>query len=417
MNPNHKIIEVDQFFDDVVLVFRDCGTGAGGFQPGNTCGQEEGAGSGDDSGTDSGDDSDTESDAEDESTDGEEDDTAEEDTGDESADESEREFDPDDPDPENQLRGQTPDPPADQLERRTPFTTDDGGEIEHYAAELQNNPDELVLNDGRDVQERLDYAAGKQENDGFEGSSRARDVMEFYTSNGYEYTSGNKSGEELIDEDAAGFLEDAYTRETIDSMVRENVREYERELDDAIESGELPDEIKDAIATEYDDPEVLANPSDDVIQEARDRLVEQRLDEETESLIEEATLQNNSAIQKATRILEQRTAESVLECCIEIVRGVRLSDSELKEYIQKGYFTHPSANSWTVDPEIARQFGGNTVMLRMRQPRVGWVNTRDALGEKEIVRPPARQKIKRVTQTANGGWLVDLEEDEEYLGL
>jgi hypothetical protein len=416
MKPNQKIIEVDQFFEDVVLVFRDCGTGAGGFQPGNTCGQEEGAGSGDDSGTDSGDDSDTESDAEDESTD-DADDDAEEDTGDESADESEREFDPDDPDPENQLRGQTPDPPADQLERRTPFTTDDGREIEHYAAELQNNPDELVLNDGRDVQERLDYAAGKQENDGFERSYTAQNVMEFYTGDGYQYTSGNKSGEDLIDDPSGSFLEGAYTQETIDSMADENVSAYEQELDDAIESGELPDEIKDAIATEYDDPEVLANPSDDVIQEARDRLVEQRRDAEVESLREEAIRANDDAIWEATRILEQRTAESVLECCIEIVRGVRLSDTELKDYIQTGYFTHENANSWTVDPKIARGFGGNVVMLRMRQPRVGWVNKDDARSEKEIVRPPARQKIKRVTQTANGGWLVDLEEDEEYQGL
>jgi len=96
----------------------------------------------------------------------------------------------------------------------------------------------------------------------------------------------------------------------------------------------------------------------------------------------------------------------------------------LEDTIKTGYIAHRGPNSWTTSRETAlrfsRDYRDGGVVLVSRKPRAGWINKEDfgKNGEKEVVRPPSKMRITKVVRVTSR-WnerktYLFLDEDEDY---
>ena len=143
-------------------------------------------------------------------------------------------------------------------------------------------------------------------------------------------------------------------------------------------------------------------------------------DEAREGIDETREELRQAAIPKMRRALEKDLARTELECCLQLYRGMSLSDTEIKRILKDGAIGHEGANSWTTSRTTARGFGANEVLLVLRKPTVGHIYQTDHSGEKEITRPPSKMRIVGVVKTratyygASQGTVLYLEEDPDY---
>ena len=112
--------------------------------------------------------------------------------------------------------------------------------------------------------------------------------------------------------------------------------------------------------------------------------------------------------------LNDKLMKTKIDCCQTIVRGLWLDKEEIPAFLSSGFVEHVNPNSWTVSKDVAERFSGDRILLRMKQPTTGLVNTSNSVRrEYEVIRPAGRQKITAVQRTQNGGYLIDLEEFEQ----
>lgn len=336
---------------------RDCGTGAGGFKPGNKCAGDDGGDSDSDGG---------------------------------------------DRDPT------APGTPGDETDGRVTrtVTTVDGDELP-------------IIDRGVDAQEYLDEIEADGNDRGlvvdFENATDLQEHADIndeegallaYTGAGYGYYTETLSGSNGTDGDVIDSF--GYEYGTIDSETASQlVSEKVDKLDDEWDSLNPADEIAGWDTMDESDREV----EKDVWFNNREQEIQEEIDEMRDSAREDA-------VREMKKVLEAGTAASTIACCLQLYRGIKLSDEQTEELIKTGYVSHDGVNSWTTSRRTAGSFSGGEefnkgVVLVARAPRVGYINHRDSMNEQEVIRPPSRMKIKKVVQTRTKTFLY-VDEDEDY---
>jgi hypothetical protein len=135
--------------------------------------------------------------------------------------------------------------------------------------------------------------------------------------------------------------------------------------------------------------------------------------EEVEGEREEA---RSRAINDMRRSLESSLASATLDCCLQLYRGLRLSQTDVDKIIADGSITHPGPNSWTTSRGTSKGFGALGTLLVLRKPRVGHVHAANTGDEQEVTRPPSKLKLIGVVKTSSGNVLY-LDEDDDYKDL
>lgn len=135
-----------------------------------------------------------------------------------------------------------------------------------------------------------------------------------------------------------------------------------------------------------------------------------------DSLVQDREEKREEAAKDLRESLESGLASSVLKCCLQLYRGLRLSPFELEEMISDGSISHSGANSWTTSRATARGFGASSALLVLRNPRVGHIYKPDGSGESEVTRPPSKLRIYGVVRTQTGTVLY-VDEDDDYKDL
>jgi HK97 family phage portal protein len=333
---------------------RDCGTGAGGFKPGNKCAGDDGDG-GDDS----------------------------------------------EPDPTS------PGTARDDEEGQSKTVQSGGGEIvvtDRSVTDAQTYLDE-VEGDGKDRGLVTDFSDAKELQDHADLSDDEGALLA-YTGDGYAYFTESVSGG-----GTDGDVIDSYGTEygTIDSeterqLINEKVDELESEWD-GVDKVDYYNDKWDSL-TPDEQEEVKQEWIADRTQE-----IEEEYDQMRESAREDA-------IREMTKVLEAGTAASTLGCCMQLYRGLKLNDDAVDALLKDGYVSHSGVNSWTTSRRTAGSFSGGSefnkgVVLVSRAPRVGYVNHRDSLDESEVIRPPSKMRITRAVKTSTK-WFLYVDEDEDY---
>lgn len=347
---------------------RDCGTGSGGFQPGNECAKGGGTGGGD---TDADDSSGADL-------------------------------------PSHGTAG--------DAEASSTTIESDGGDI--VQTERQDvNADEYLNEVESDAEERGMVADFKQA----EGMQESADIdpdagaVQAYVGAAYGYFTGNTDAlSELTDADNVidtfGYDHGTIDSETASMLENERMEEAESEWETL--------DKKENISDEWD------TMSDDDKEAAKEEWLNDKRTEIQEGIEQQRTEAREHAIREMTRELESGTASSTLECCLQLYRGLSVPKSVFDEMLSDGAVTHTGVNSWTTSRNIARGFSGGTtgggpdrvsVVLIARGPRVGLINTNNSMDEKEVIRPPTKMKIQRMVRTKNKVFLY-VDEDEDYKG-
>jgi len=251
------------------------------------------------------------------------------------------------------------------------------------------------------------------------------------------FQEGNTCGQE----EGGSSDSDSSSRQTFDGGVDEYLDEstdasVKTDFDDAIGNIEIDtmsdDDVKFSTVVAYqgDGYRVFTGQGDaEITQEVEESLsnfgylsdaeMEQRIDdgESEEDLQAEQDMSRDQAIAKMRETLEAGAASSRIKCCVRLMRGLYLQDSEVDEMIESGFVSHEGANSWTTKTSTARRFSGaepgskyGPVRLVVEKPKVGYVNQNNSF-EAEIIRPPSSMKISKVVTTKTGT-LIYVEEDE-----
>ena len=225
-----------------------------------------------------------------------------------------------------------------------------------------------------------------------------------YVGSGYGMFTGQTFGDDdVIDSYGSeyGAISDDYAAELISEKEAELEDEWNN-LDHAAEFADNWDELDEDAKQEHKD-DWLINRQEEINQEVTDMQMQAR----------------EEAARNMVRELESNTASSTLDCCAQLYRGLNISDSALESMIASGEVSHSGVNSWTSSRKIADNFSDTTmpgrkeVILILRNPTVGAVNTVDSLDEKEVVRPPSSLRITSVVRTNDSTFLY-LDEDEDY---
>ncbi len=127
------------------------------------------------------------------------------------------------------------------------------------------------------------------------------------------------------------------------------------------------------------------------------------------------------AIDRMNKALVQGAINSRIDCCVQVYRGMEVDEKTLQDMLDTGHVGHKAVNSWTTDPSVASAFTlyqsalgaqKKRVILVADNPKVGIINKRNAL-ESEIIRPPSNMRIKKVTN-AKDATILHVDEDEQY---
>lgn len=329
---------------------KDCGTGAGGFKPGNTCGEGEGSGGND----------------------------------------------------------------AESKPTRV-VETDAGHKVEEFEADAESALD--VLDDEADKKADVvvdwDGAKDKVKNDAIDGTS-ARESMRQYEGTLYPVLTGMSS--DASDINSALIFAASHDPEKHGGMSDEEYRERFDALPERAES-EIQKQIEEGtFFSQYEEDNLTPQQKEEKFNIAANERRFVLLSELKEEKAERA----ESALTSIREELETKVAESRLDCCVRLMRGIRnLDPTEIENMIRSGFVSHEGLNSWTTDRKVADLFMGDAskggVLLVTKSPKVGWVNMMDSRREREVVRPPSSMKISKVTRT-KAGTIIEVEEDEDYDG-
>lgn len=345
------------------LECRDCGTGDGGFKPGNEC--AKGGGSG-----------------------GESDDD-EDDGGSVSP------------------YGTS----ADEANGKSTTIESDAGDIVETVRDDVSGDDYLdeVESDGEDRGFAVDFDSAKELQ---EEATMTEDSGAFqaYTGSAYGYFTGQDVSSESADEtiDMFGYEYGTIDSDTASSLENERMEQAESEW----ESLDKKEDISDS----WD------SMSEEDKEAARDEWLDNKRMEIQEEIEEMRQSAREDAVREMTRELESATASSTLGCCLQLYRGISVPNATFKEMLSDGYVTHSGVNSWTTSREVAKSFGGRgggisdervSVVLVARKPRVGIINKPDSLSEREVIRPPSRMRIARVVRTRDRVFAY-VDEDADY---
>lgn len=248
---------------------------------------------------------------------------------------------------------------------------------------------------------------------------------------------GNTCGEEEGSSDSDKISRNEVSGD-IDSYLDENTNsDIATDFSEAIGKIEIDDissdDVKASVAQAYqgDAYRLFTGTSDDVsitpeLEMAMsnfgylsDAEMETRIDagEDESDLQQEQDDSREQAIQKMRETLETSVAKSRLKCCVRLMRGLMLEDSEIDAIIKSGFVSHDGVNSWTTKSSIARRFSGSQpdskhgdVRLVIEKPSVGYVNQNNSF-EAEVIRPPSSLKISKVIKT-DTGTLIYVDEDD-----
>jgi hypothetical protein len=261
------------------------------------------------------------------------------------------------------------------------ITTDDGRKIQVYESDEESPIDALQSQEARDIVDGIkvtwEDALGKVTFDAIE-KTPTQSIANKYTGDDYGYFTHQ-------DSDVSEGLEDFGSNHEPLKFGGMSDSEYEEEL------ATIDSRAK------------------------REKLDPDTVDELKEELQDLRTSRAEKALAKMREELEVSCAESTLDCCIRLMRGVRLSKAIVDSIIKTGHWTHNGVNSWTTDKSTLKEFTdpNNPTVIVLKNPKVGWANKRDRLKEKEVIRPPASLKITKVERTLSGT-LIHVEEAEEY---
>jgi hypothetical protein len=140
---------------------------------------------------------------------------------------------------------------------------------------------------------------------------------------------------------------------------------------------------------------------------------EYEIEEQIDAIREDARYE---AAYRMAKELEAAVASDTIECCLQLYRGLEVSQYEVDQMISAGFVVHGGVNSWTTSRGTARTFGANRLLIVARNPRVGHIFSSNAHDEKEVIRPPSRMRILGVVRTKTGT-VLHVDEDEDYKGL
>lgn len=337
---------------------RNCGTGAGGFQPGNDCGGEGGGG------------------------DGSQEDSSEGDSS-----------------PKSEVPLE-----SDRETVKSKIETEDGEEIEVlevmtgqavYLTDIDNDAE------SRDIVNDFDDAKTMQSEDGKPDEM----LVEAYAGAGYHaFTGQGDAKDRYVTEhiDNYGTEYGTFDDETLSRLETERITELENEMN------------KDS-SWYSDNPADWDALTDDEKEDARREWIDDKQREIHAQLEEEQRDARESAIREMTRDLEAKTAMSRLDCCMQLFRGIDVRGQELDDILRDGFVRHGSVNSWTTNSITAKQFSKGQVVLVARSPKAGWINGDNARNEDEVIRPPSAMKILKVVRTRDGSTFLFVDEDPDYI--
>lgn len=232
-----------------------------------------------------------------------------------------------------------------------------------------------------------------------------------FVRDGYTVLAGNNEPEgntdETIDFNGSeyGTLDEASRQTVADEYLDEIVQEQWASLSD----NEIEEEIPGYSELSSDDREVAMEKW---LEEAKN--LPDNVDAALSHVYDLAVEARLSAIPKMREDLERSLARSTLKCCLQLYRGLRLDASDVEDMISEGFVTHSGTNSWTTSRQTARAFHAGKVLLVLRNPSAGHVYQADHSGEKEVTRPPSKMAIKGVVKTKMGGYVLFLDEDDDY---
>lgn len=227
------------------------------------------------------------------------------------------------------------------------------------------------------------------------------DLVQAYTSAAYmwftETTGSDSNGDEFLDRYGAewGTIDDYMSQE----IVSEKMTDYENEWSSLSEEEKYGPDWESL--SDGDKSEIESEKLD----EKREEFVQ-----EVEGLREAA---RENAANQMRRELESSLSSAIIECCMQLYRGMQLSPTAIEEMLSSGFVSHKSSNSWTTSRQVARSFGANRVAIVLRKPRVGHILSSDSLEEKEVIRPPTRLRIVSAVKTSTG-YVIHVDEDDDY---
>ena len=175
-------------------------------------------------------------------------------------------------------------------------------------------------------------------------------------------------------------------------------------VDDAWNELDKDDEFGEGVWDTLDDTE-RAEKKDEWEYGVRSEIADQVEEEREES--------RKRAAEQMKRDLERGLISASLDCCLQLYRGLRLGEHDIQRIMSDGYITHPGPNSWTTSRDVAASFNAYQVLLVLRSPKVGHVNTYNSHSENEVIRPPSKMRISGVVKT-NSGVVFYVDEDEDY---
>jgi HK97 family phage portal protein len=338
---------------------RDCGTGAGGFKPGNDC-----AGGGD--GGDEGDESD----------------------GDDGGSVKKNSV------------------PLEDKGKKSEVETEDGRKIDvievgkHYGEYINLLYDDSkkagIATEFNEVRDLQDYDAEPDEN-----------VISAYVGAAYPLLTGQGDASEKAWDAIETYGAEDYGTidyDTVEQIVNEKMDEARKEWDELNKQTWI-DEDWDSL-------------SDDDKDGKREEWLDERYQKIQADMEQQKDDARATAMRDMTVAIERDTASSTLACCIQLMRGMRLSPERLDKIIREGSITHTAVNSWTSSGSTAADFskGAGGVILVTRSPRAGWVNGDNigGLDEDEVIRPPSTMRIAKIVKSEDGTTFLFLDEDPDY---
>ena len=335
---------------------RNCGTGSGGFQPGNDCSGEGGG-------------------------DGSEEDSSESDSS-----------------PKSEVPLE-----SDRETVKSTIKTEDGEEIEvlevmkgldRYLTDLDNDAE------SSEIVSDFEQAKTMQSEDGEPDEM----LVEAYAGAGYPAFTGQGEvlGTSASHIDSVGFNYGTIDDNTAEQLLQERYSDYKRS-------------IENDSSWYDDDPAKWEALTEEEKDDARDEHLSEKYEELSSTIEIEREDARSNAIREMVRDLETRTAQSRLDCCMQLFRGIDVRGDELDEILRDGFVRHGAVNSWTTDSYTARKFSKGQVVLVARSPRVGYVNKNDDRKESEVIRPPSAMRIAKVVRARGGSTFLFVDEDPDYI--
>lgn len=337
---------------------RNCGTGAGGFQPGNDCSSEGGGG------------------------DGSQEDSSEGDSS-----------------PKSEVPLE-----ADSGTVESKIETEDGEEIKvlevmsgrlAYLNKLDSDAEE------RGLVVQFDSAKEMQAEDGEPDEM----LVEAYAGSGYPAMTGqgNAFDSSVTDHiDNYGAMYGTISSDMASQLLDERYEDYKRSIEN--DSSWYDDgPAKWEALTDEEKEEAKADHLDDKYQE-----IGREIDQEREDA-------RSRALTDMISELESKTALSRLDCCMQLYRGIDVRGDDLDEILRDGVVRHSAVNSWTTNSSTASAFSKGQVVLVARSPKAGWVNKENQRSEDEVIRPPSNMRIAKVVRSRDGTTFLFVDEDPDYI--